>query len=278
MTDIFKGDTDNVIGGAGRYLIAASGTTKPTKIQDIMATAWPYMAKSPWVDLGYTTKGLKIARGHESQKHEVDQIKGAYDETVTAWSHEISTDLAETSLANIQLAWEGGAIDDHALTAAVNTTVNATANSGQKDVTVASATGLVVGRTVQIGTGNTQEAGIIASIASLVVTLQDNLLYAHSIGETFSQIAVPAYKELPFGRPTSLTERLFAAVFMKPDGYLRAYVFWRVKVSPDKAELGPNTFEDDNTIPLGLVAYEDTTDATLQDDEKVFKIYDEYTA
>jgi hypothetical protein len=279
MTDIFKGNTDNVFGGAGRYLVAVDGTTKPEGIDDIISIAWPYNAVSPWVDLGYTKKGLKISRGHETQKHEVDQIKGAYDETVTGWTHEITTDLAETSVANLQLAWEGGTIDDHSEVAKVDTTVNATAASGQKVVTVSSKASLVAGRTVVIGTASTQEAGIIASIQAdpaMTITLQDNLLYQHLSTEVVSQVAVAAYKELPFGRPTILTERLFAAVFMKPDGYMRSFVFWRVKLSGDKAEIGPNTYDDDNVIPLNLTAYEDTTDATLQDDEKVFKIFDEY--
>lgn len=279
MEDIFRGDTNLVIGGAGRYMVAAKGTTKPSGIHDIMATAWPYMAKSPWIDLGYTREGLTIGRGRESQEHKVDQIKGAYDETTTSWSHEIKTQLAQTSLTNLQMVWEGGAIDDHAEQVKVDTTIDAAAEAGQKTVTVKSKTGLAVGRTCVIGTGNTQEAGILASISddpTTTVTMQDNLLYAHVATETFSQIALKAYKELPFGRPTAITERLFAAVFMKPDGLLRVYVFWRVMISPDMAELGPNTFEDDNKIPLGLVAYEDTADATLQDDEKVFKIFDEY--
>lgn len=281
-TDIFKGDTDNVIGGAARLLIAASGTTKPTGIDDIMSIAWPYYPVSPWVDLGYTKKGLKLARGHESQKHEVDQIKGPYDETVTAWSEEISTDLAETSLENIKIAWEGGTIDDHVHVDAVSGLhVDAEAAAGQKVVTVSSKVGLVVGRTVTIGTAGLKEAGIIASIQAdpaMTITLQDNLLYTHAIDAAVEQTKIEAYKELPFGWPTALAERLFAAVFMKPDGYMRAYVYWRTKVSADKSEIGPHTFADDNTIPLNLVAYKDTADATLQDDETVKKIFDEYAS
>lgn len=276
--DIFKGNTEFVIGGPGRYLVAASGTTKPTRISEIMAIAWPFQPKSPWTDLGYTKEGLKIVRGHESMEHKVDQVKGALDETVTAWSHKIETSLAETSVDNLKLAWEGGTIDDHSTVAQVSTTTTAEAAAGQKVVAVTSAAGLVVGKTATIGSGNTLEAGIIALINGLNVTMQDNLLYTHASSAAFVQVAEKAFKELPLSRPTELTERLFAGVFMKPGGLLRAFVFWRTKLSAEDVELGPNTYEDDNTVPLKLTAYEDATDGTLQDDEKICKIFDEYVS
>ena len=79
MAVIFKGDSGEVISGPGRYLVAAAGTDKPERISDIMAIAWPFQPKSPWVDLGYTKDGLSIGRGHESMEHQVDQIFSGYE-------------------------------------------------------------------------------------------------------------------------------------------------------------------------------------------------------
>jgi len=99
---------DNIFGGAGRLLYADSGTAVPTDISDIVNVGTsPYAAQSGWNDFGATEGGAAISRSYEKNEIMVDQLAGVFDEEVTSWSMSLSTELAETTLENLQIAWIG---------------------------------------------------------------------------------------------------------------------------------------------------------------------------
>lgn len=64
-----------------------------------------------WVELGSTRGGVRIARNNSETMIDIDQIQAAIIAIPDEWELTIETALAEATLENIQLAWEGGAIN-----------------------------------------------------------------------------------------------------------------------------------------------------------------------
>jgi len=105
-------DKSDIFGGAARFLYADIGLAKPDQLSDVYDPATGVLA-SGWNDFGATDGGLSITRGYDKETWEVDQVLGAIDEFITSWKMSLETSLAEASLENLQLAWEGGAISDN---------------------------------------------------------------------------------------------------------------------------------------------------------------------
>lgn len=63
-----------------------------------------------WSDLGSTSGGVKITRNNTEDQIEIDQIQAAITAVPNEWEMTVDVPLAETSLENIQIAWEGGEI------------------------------------------------------------------------------------------------------------------------------------------------------------------------
>jgi hypothetical protein len=63
-----------------------------------------------WTELGATKGGIKIARNNTESMIDIDQIPSAILALPDEWEYTIEAPLAQTSLENIQLAWEGGEI------------------------------------------------------------------------------------------------------------------------------------------------------------------------
>lgn len=63
-----------------------------------------------WSELGSTLGGIKIMRNNTESMIGIDQIQAAILALPDEWEMTIDTALAETSLENIEVAWEGGAI------------------------------------------------------------------------------------------------------------------------------------------------------------------------
>lgn len=63
-----------------------------------------------WVELGSTKGGVAIERTNTEEQFDIDQVLGTIATQATDWQLAVSTALAEVTLENIQLCWEGGAI------------------------------------------------------------------------------------------------------------------------------------------------------------------------
>lgn len=65
---------------------------------------------SGWIELGSTRGGANVSRNSTEDQLDIDQIYGSILGVPNEWEMTIATQLAEATLENIQLAWEGGAI------------------------------------------------------------------------------------------------------------------------------------------------------------------------
>lgn len=64
-----------------------------------------------WVDLGSTKSGVNVARNNTETQIDVDQILASIATIPDEWEMTVTTQFAETTLENLQLAWEGGTIN-----------------------------------------------------------------------------------------------------------------------------------------------------------------------
>jgi hypothetical protein len=105
---VFVND-DNFIRGAARLMWAAITQAFPTEISQIVNIS-TYEPMSGWNDLGATKSGVQITVNNTEETFDVDQIAGDIASEATAWEVTVGTQLAEMTLARLQLAWEGGTI------------------------------------------------------------------------------------------------------------------------------------------------------------------------
>lgn len=101
---------------AAQPLITASGAALTGGASPAVAVARTtagfglYDPVGLWTDLGSTSGGVNIARNNTETTIEIDQILAAIATIPDEWEMTITTQFAETSLENLQLAWEGGTI------------------------------------------------------------------------------------------------------------------------------------------------------------------------
>jgi hypothetical protein len=114
-------DTSKLVKGAARFLAAPSTQAMPAKIGDIIKTATgatQYDPQTAWADMGATREGIQITINNTETGYDVDQVEGAIGTTPDTWTGALTTRLAERTLENLQLAWEGGTIASITVTAA----------------------------------------------------------------------------------------------------------------------------------------------------------------
>jgi len=111
MADFFRtGITDdNFIRGAARLLVAGLTIAFPTAVSDVINLS-TFDAQTGWVDIGATKTGITISRNNTEETFDVDQILGDIDSRPVSYEQTVATALAEVTLENLQLAWEGGPI------------------------------------------------------------------------------------------------------------------------------------------------------------------------
>jgi hypothetical protein len=111
MADFFRtGITDdNFIRGAARLLVAGTTIAFPTGIGDVINLS-TFDAMSGWVDVGATKTGITITHNNTEETFDVDQILGDIDSRPVSYEQTVATALAEVTLENFQVAWEGGPI------------------------------------------------------------------------------------------------------------------------------------------------------------------------
>lgn len=95
-------DQDNLTGGTSPT--ATITETTPGNGQYDVAPG------SGWAELGSTRGGVSITRNNTEDQLDVDQVYGSILGVPNEWEMTVATQLAETTLENIQLAWEGGVI------------------------------------------------------------------------------------------------------------------------------------------------------------------------
>ena len=105
----FVVDQTKLVKGAGRIMYAADSQAKPTKIGDVINTT-TYAAQSGWSDLGATREGIQITVNNTESGFDVDQVNGLLLTTPDNWECSVTTNLAEVTLENMVIAWEGAAV------------------------------------------------------------------------------------------------------------------------------------------------------------------------
>lgn len=109
----FRVDPDEpttFIRGAARLMWAALSQAFPTAITDIIAAS-SFDAQSGWNDLGATKSGIQVIVNNTEETFDVDQILADIESRPTGWQYAIATQLAEMTLARLQVAWEGGTVN-----------------------------------------------------------------------------------------------------------------------------------------------------------------------
>ena len=188
MADIYKVNSDNIIGGPGRLVFKPFDGTYPTTIAEVMDTADPYDLLAGWEDLGATSDGISITRSFSTQDFEVDQVVGAVDTDITSWSHSLKTNLAENTVENRQLALVGGTITETAAVVGATTTLTAAATVNASSISVTSATGLTAGGFVKITEGAKTETKKVASVSGLTVYLESPLKNSYTTAATAAPV------------------------------------------------------------------------------------------
>jgi hypothetical protein len=87
------------------------GTNPAVTVTRTTAGFGLYDPVGSWLDLGSTRGGVNIARNHTEANIQVDQILAALATAPEEWEFTVTTSFAETTLENLQLAWEGGSIE-----------------------------------------------------------------------------------------------------------------------------------------------------------------------
>lgn len=105
----FVVDQAKLVKGAGRLMYAADSVTKPAEIGDVIDTT-TFLAQTGWFDLGATREGIQIVVNNTESGFDVDQVNGLLLTTPDNWEVSVTTNLAEVTLENMVIAWEGATI------------------------------------------------------------------------------------------------------------------------------------------------------------------------
>lgn len=98
------GTVTNLIQGAGTLYVGDVGAAEPA---DTAVNTAP--AGSAWADVGFTRDGVELSIAQEYSELEVDQLVDIPGRRLTKREFNLSTNLAEPTLDNLQLALNGSA-------------------------------------------------------------------------------------------------------------------------------------------------------------------------
>lgn len=253
MADIYKVNSNNIVGGAGRLVCKPYDGTFPATISDVMDLASPYALKTGWRDLGATVDGISTSRGYDSDDFEIDQQIAPVDSDVTAWNHSLETSLAENTVENRQLSLIGGTIVETPPALATATTLTAAANVNTAIITVTSATDIKAGGFVQISEATKTEMRQVNRVVGNTVYLEKALSNSYTTAASVRGVTSLGSRRIGFGTVQTIPDYTYALISQKKDGSLYMAVFRKCKVSGDDKE---QSFEKGKrTIPLSLTAY-----------------------
>jgi len=116
MASFFQADRDQVIGGAARFLWQETSTEHggavsfPSKIDDVInVVSYKARQENGWRDFGQTSDGITVTRNLSLTTWDTDQVPEVY-EAVDRWTHLLASNIAEVTLDNMKVAWQGGTI------------------------------------------------------------------------------------------------------------------------------------------------------------------------
>ncbi|MBO0962340.1 hypothetical protein J1P26_21795 [Neobacillus sp. MM2021_6] len=248
MPDLFKTNSQNIVGGPGRLVWSPFGTTVPAAIADVMDLA-TYELKAPWKDLGATNEGISTSRSFETEDFEVDQVKGPVDSDITSWEHSIETQLAENTLENRQLALIGGPIIETAPTLGTATTTTGALVVGATIIAVTSATGFLAGKYLKIG----NEVLKIGSISGNSIYLAEPVKTAAASGASVSPVTALGTKRIGYGTTSNLPMIMIGLISQKKDGSLYMAIYRKCQISGDEKTQGYS--KEKRLLPLKLKAF-----------------------
>lgn len=253
MADIYKVNSDKIIGGPGRLVVKDYDGTFPDTISEVMDISAPYDLKAGWKDLGATTDGITTSRSFDTEDFEVDQQVGAVDTEISSWEHTLETTLAENTVENRQLAMIGGTIIETTSTYGTETTISNALTNGSTIIKVASAAGIQVGSFVLIEEMENVETKKVAAVNSNTITLDSPITKTYTTAATVTPITELGYKRIGFGTVNFIPFKTYALISQKKDGSLVMAVIRKAKVSGDAKEQVYG--KEKRTIPLALSAF-----------------------
>lgn len=76
---------------------------------------------------------------------------------------------------------------------------------------------------------------------------------------TLDTAPTPDEEEIGFGAPAAYTQRRLAVMFQRPNGFIRAYLFWKVQRMPQESTVTHAKTGEQISIPVRFKALADTT-------------------
>lgn len=251
MADIFNVNSKNFVGGPGRLVVADMSVEAPTAIADVMDTTAPHNLKAGWRDLGATNDGIAISRGFDTEDFEVDQVMGAADTDVTAFTHSLSTNLAENTVQNRQLALVGGAIIETAAATGDAQLLAGALAVGAKIVTLTTAdVAFKVGGWLEFTGGELKK---IASVNGATIVLEKGVEKAYATTDSVAPVTALPTKRIGYGTDGNIPEKRYALISQKKDGTLYMAVIRKAKVTGDDKE--QSFSKEKRLLPLALAAF-----------------------
>lgn len=253
MADIYKVNSDRIVGGPGRLVFKPYDGTFPESIADVMSPTAPYDLTEGWQDLGATNDGITTTRSFDTEDFEVDQVVGAVDTDITSWEHTLETNLAENSVENRKLALIGGTIIESAPVLGTPTTLTADVGVNATILRVTAATGFAEGGFVDITEGASTETKKIARIDGTTLYLASPLENAYTIASAVAPVTELGYKRIGYGTVQDVPFHTYALISQKKDGTLYMCVIRKAKIQGEDKE---QTYgKEKRLLPLQLSAF-----------------------
>lgn len=271
MSEIYRVNTKDIIGGPGRLIVKPYDGIFPAKISDVMDVTAPYNLKPSYRDLGATMEGIELKRGFEEEGFEVDQVAGEVDSEITAYEHGLETQLAENTLENRQLAMAGGTIIETPHTLGVEAALANDLSAQATVITLSTENSeLKAGGWLKIGT----EVKRINKVSGTSVYLATPLENAYTaLTDKVYPITELGTRRIGFGTVDSVPEMTYVLISQKKDGTLYMCVIRKAKISGDKKTQSFN--KEKRTIPLQLKAFP-VDDPSVPKDENVYYEIEQY--
>lgn len=264
MADIYAVNSQNIVGGPGRLIAKPWDGTYPDSISEVMNLTDPFALLAGWQDLGSTQEGITISRAYESEDFMVDQVTAPVDTDITGWTHTLTTNLAENTQENRQIALIGNDIVETAPVLGTATTTTSETVIGGTLLNLTSAVGFVEGSYLTVD-GSTY---LIKSISSNTVTIDRPVTVAIALGASVSPVTELGTRRIGYGTISDVPFYTYALISRKKkDNTLYMATFRKCKVSGDDKEqvfgtskrllpLAVNAFPDGNITESENVYYE----------------------
>lgn len=231
MADIYKVNSDKIVGGPGRLIVKAWDGSYPESIEDVINLN-TYDLIGSYRDLGATSEGITISRGFETEDFNVDQMSAPVDTDITGWTHALSTILAENTPENRQIALAGDTIIETAPTLGTSTTTTTQTAIGGTILNVTSVAGFSAGGYLQLnGT-----AYRIAAVSGNTVTLERQVTELVASGASVTPITELGTRRIGYGTVSVVPFYTYVLISKKKDETLYMAVFRKCKISGDETE------------------------------------------